>query len=75
MCHGRATRGGFGAAASPDVEEDGRTCVWGGLGRRIVSDEELERMSLVILLHLLGFFPCGVGIVRDDEVAVIVWGL
>ena len=40
-----------------------------------MGDEEFEGMSFVILLHLLGLFPGGLGHVREDEMLVIVWGL
>jgi len=53
------------------MKEDGAAGTWDDLGWSIVCDEQLELMSGVILLHLLGLFPSSAWIVRQDDVTVV----
>lgn len=45
----------------------------GGVGRRVVSDEEFERMDRIGLFHLLFFLPGGGGFVVEGDVAIVLW--
>lgn len=70
---GGAAGGGFGPAAAPDVEEDGRSRAGGRFWWSVVGDEEFEGMRVVVLLHLGFFLPSGLGLVVEDDVAVVVF--
>ena len=55
------------------MEKNRRAGMGGHLGRGIVGDEQFQRMSRVILLHLLLIFPGAGRYVVEQQVPVIVW--
>ncbi len=77
--HGGAARRGARAVVAPDVEEYGRARTIDGASVarhiRVVMDEQLDAVGVVIETHPLLFLPCCASWVLETYVAVVELGV
>lgn len=74
LIHSGATGGRCGAISAPDMKENGGTGP-DFRGFRIVADEQLDAVGIVVLAHLFLLFPSGTGRVVQSDVAIIQVGV